>query len=397
MKWLAFSLSFASLFGAEFMIRPIDPPAALESGMPFLATSSNGTIYLSWIDMLGGKDHALRFSRWTGKAWAAPETIATGNHWFVNWADFPALAVLDDGSMLAHWLQRAPGDGKYGYGIQVARRSPRENKWTKIHGMSLDETSDYAGFLTFVPGEGKAVFLSPPSSAQHAGHDEHRKTMRFISFQTGGAVESDIEVDADTCSCCPTAIGRTKQGLIAAYRDHQGEIRDISIIRQLNGRWTSPQTLHPDGWKINGCPTDGPSLITHGDRVSIAWLTRAGGEAKVQLATSINAGETFAPPQRLDSGNPLGRPAIALAPDGSAAVAWIEKTEGEHNELRLRRIQKDGTSSEPLVVSKLPPARLSGFPKIAFSGENLVVVWRDQRVRAAIVGPSHFERRSQSK
>lgn len=402
MRWLRLWLAVVPMFAAD--IRRVDPPAAAESGMPFLASSPDGKLYLSWTDMLGGKDHAFRFSRWSGNQWTAPETIATGNNWFVNWADFPSIVVMDDGSMLAHWLTRADDGGKFGYGIRIAKRSAGEARWAEIHGMSLDEKTDYAGFLSFIPGEGKAVFLSPPqkpdSHHQVAAetpdhHGSHRKTLRFISFQANSKVESDLEVDADTCSCCPTTIGRTKRGLIAAYRDHQpSEIRDISIIRHINGHWTEPATLHPDGWKINGCPTDGPSLAIQGDQVAVTWLTRANGVAKVQIAASQNSGETFAKPIRLDSGNPLGRPAIAPVGKGSFVVVWIEKTTGEQNELRMRRVLADGGLEKTLVLAKVPAGRLAGFPKVAVSGEDIVVAWRDQKVRAVIVTPSQKDRKS---
>ncbi|HEU0121126.1 MAG TPA: hypothetical protein VFQ91_11425, partial [Bryobacteraceae bacterium] len=390
-----------SLLGAE--IKRIDPPASTESGMPYLAASPDGQVFLSWTDMLGGKNHAFRFSRWTRAGWRAPETIATGDNWFVNWADFPAMTILPDGTMLAHWLSRGSATAKFGYGIRVAKRAPGQAKWKEIHGMSLEEKSDYAGFLSFVPGEAKAVFLSPPigDSAHHgatAGHDDHgghRKTLRFLSFQNDGSVESDLEVDADTCSCCPTAIGRTKLGLIAAYRDHQaGEIRDISVIRQVKGHWSEPASLHEDGWKINGCPTDGPSLVTYGNSVAIAWLTRANGIPKVMIAVSSNNGKTFTKPIQIDSGNPLGRPAIVAYPQGGWAAIWLEKTGGEQNEIRLRRLSSDASLSGPIAIAKVPAGRLAGFPKLAASGQDLIVAWRDQQVRAALITFAQEERKN---
>ncbi len=395
MKSIFLLFTMASLGIAE--TRRVETPAAAESGMASLTKGPDGTVYLSWTDTLQPKEHALRFSRWTGSAWAEPETISRGQNWFANWADFPALTVLPNGSMLAHWLTRTDGGGSYGYGIRVAQRIPGLAQWREIHGIGLGNPTDYAGFLSFVPGEAAALFLAPPSAPQNASAGDHehghRKTVRQIGFDNKGKVKDEGEVDADACSCCQTAIGRTERGLIAAYRDHQpGEIRDIAIIRQIDGVWTKPRPLHNDGWKINGCPTDGPSLAASGSQVAIAWLTRAGEVPKVQVILSRDNGETFSKPVRLDSGNPLGRPSIVAANGGEFLVVWLEKLDANQNELRIKRVQANGDTSEPAVVARVPIGRAAGFPKIAATGEQILVAWRDQKVRTALLTTTQLKR-----
>ena len=389
-------LLFACLLPVIGQFRRIDPPALPDSGMPLLTSGPDGSIYLAWTETTPLKDHALRFSKWTGDSWTPPETITQGKNWFVNWADFGSLTVLPDRSMLAHWLPRAEGGGKFGYGIRIARRDPDRPVWKQIHGMSLEEKVDYAGFLTFAPGHGAATYLAPPKEAGHAAvaHDDehgHRKTARFIEFRADGTVETDKELDADVCSCCQTALGKTRNGWIAAYRDHlPGEIRDISVVRFANGVWTKPRTLSPDGWKINGCPTDGPALLAKDSNVAIAWLTRAGDVPKVQLALSSDEGRTFRRPVRIDSGNPLGRPAITAFDESSYLVTWLEKTANANPEIRIRRISYDGALSEPRTILQAPLGRASGFPKAVVSGENIFLAWRDERLRVALLSKSQF-------
>lgn len=409
--WMALYAAAALAFAAG--PESAQPPVGPQSGMPFLASAPDGSVYLSWIDPVESNQHALRFSRWDGTRWSAAETIAQGSNWFVNWADFPSIDVLPDGGLLAHWLTRSNAGSKFGYGIRIAKRDPGAKSWREIHGMSLDEPSDYAGFLAFVPGESEAIYLAPPAG-HHAGagghdgetHEEgHRKTARYIAFTGKGTLDKDIEVDADTCSCCQTAIARTSRGLIAAYRDHRpGEIRDISVIRLTQGGWTQPRTLNADGWKINGCPTDGPSIAARQSQVAIAWLTRANDSPKVQASLSHDGGETFSPPLRLDSGNPLGRPSIIALNAGAMNPAkrppaknsgyiavWLEKTAGETLEVRVRRIREDGSLGTPRVVAQAPAGRAAGFPKIAATGNQLLVVWRDQQVRATFFDQSELD------
>src|SRR5262245_41759050 len=94
---LVVSMTFAGCIArgpAEpLTVRHEDAPAAAGSGEPNLAVGPDGRVLLSWIEPAGEGAHGLRFSaRTTGGAWSAPQTIATGPGWFVNWADFPSVA-----------------------------------------------------------------------------------------------------------------------------------------------------------------------------------------------------------------------------------------------------------------------------------------------------------------
>lgn len=381
-------------------VQRVDPPSLDQSGMPFLTDGQAGPVWLSWTDPLGDKTHALRYSRWTGTQWSPPETVATGKNWFVNWGDFPSLTIQADGSMLAHWLTRAEGGGTYGYGIRVAKKAADASEWRQIFRVSLDEKEDYAGFLTFVPGGKAAIYLSPPSppgkAAPHGHEEGHRKTVRFVSFRDNGAVETDRELDSDACSCCQTAIGRTRSGLIAAYRDHlPGEIRDISVMRFENGTWTPPKLLHPDGWRINGCPTDGPAISADSSDVAITWLTRANDIPRIQVALSSDEGRTFRAPLRVDGGNPLGRPAIASFDKSNYVIVWLEKTSNSDAEIRLRRVTHDGRLLPSFTVAAAAAGRSTGFPKVAVTGEQILLAWRDQRVRAALLTKQQLKEREQ--
>jgi hypothetical protein len=204
-------------------------------------------------------------------------------------------------------------------------------------------------------------------------------------------LESDREIDADVCSCCQTAIAQTRKGLLVAYRDHQpGEVRDISILRFSDGAWSQPETLHRDGWVINGCPTEGPSAAARGDEVGIAWLTRANDRPRLQVKLSHDAGVTFHPPIQIDGGNPLGRPSLALFDSTSYLAVWLEKTTAGKAAIRLRRIGFDGRLQEPFTVAQAAAGRSTGFPKVAVTGNQIIVTWRDERVRAALIPKSQW-------
>ena len=100
-------------------VRQFETPAAAGSGEPNLAVAPDGRVLLSWIEPAGENQHSLRYAaRPKGGAWSKPETIASGSSWFVNWADFPSLATLPDGTLFAHWLAKS-GPGTYAYDVQA--------------------------------------------------------------------------------------------------------------------------------------------------------------------------------------------------------------------------------------------------------------------------------------
>lgn len=389
------------------------PPVAGESGMPFLAKGPDGKIHMVWIDYLPEGGHALRTAFWNGRRWSQAETIASGQKWFVNWADTPSIAVMPDGSMFAHWLVRAPEGGTYGYGIRIAHCPASGGAWREVHGINLEDKADYAGFLRFAPDAPFAVYLCPPVKAEagsdsedskqhhaqtgqvnHPHEEEHRKTFRLVEFHKDGSFARDREVDSDVCSCCPTALERTSDGWIAAYRDHlPGQIRDISVIRFDGERWSPPQTLHPDGWEIHGCPTEGPSIAATGADVAVAWLTRANKQPRIQYAVSRDGGKSFSDAVVLDDGSPVGRPQLVPLDVESFLAIWLEETEASRFDIRMRRIHHNGRRGPSVAVATVPAGRAAGLPRIAIHGDQILLAWRDERVQTLSLSVSEFLRK----
>jgi hypothetical protein len=92
---------------AAAQVTELPSPAQEGSIGPNLFAAADGRILLSWIDRLPGGRHALRFSVREGSGWSAPRLVAEGADWFVNWADFPSVVALPDGTLAAHWLVRS--------------------------------------------------------------------------------------------------------------------------------------------------------------------------------------------------------------------------------------------------------------------------------------------------
>lgn len=365
-------------------------PAPPGSGMYTLASAAGDAAYLSWIEPAAA-GHVLKFARLRDKTWGPAQEIARGDNWFVNWADKPAIVELADGKLMAHWLVNTPSKGAahYAYGLQVALSSDRGTTWRPVFDAGMDNTADYSGFMAFQAGarEVLATYLTPLARGASQADAGHIKTLRVARFDLAGRLRSDGQVDADVCTCCPLSMVETDAGPVIAYRDHRGgEVRDISVVRFVDGAWTEPSSVHRDGWVIAGCPTNGPAMAARGRRVAVAWFTAADDRPHVRLAFSDDAGAKFAAPATVDHGSPVGWPAVVLLDDGSAAVSWLERQASGAGELRVRAIGPSGNVGDSLLVATTASGRATGMPQMVRRGQELIVAWRqDDRLRSAAI------------
>ncbi|MYA08858.1 MAG: hypothetical protein F4060_04370 [Holophagales bacterium] len=396
--FIAFGISVLPT-AASAEMRLLDTPAAEMSSSYALNAGPDGTIVLSWVERLGEGGHALRFAELQGEKWGPATTIARGKNWFVNWIDHPAVVQLPGDRLAAHWLVHDEDrEGDYGYGIRLAFSEDRGETWREVFQASGDGVDGYAGFVAYarVADGFEMVYLSTvgddeaaPTAAGH-GEAEPRMALRSARFDAAGALVGDREVDADVCSCCTTAMAPSSDGLFLAFRDRrEGEFRDISFARLRDERWSSPKLVHRDGWRIRGCPTNGPALASSASGPAVAWFTAAGGESKVLAAFWNTTEQRFDDPIRIDYGSPRGWAGVATLEDGSAAVSWVERSESGHFELRVRRVSQDEGAGTPLTVAPVPAGRSAvGVPKLARSEGRLVFAWRDGGVRTAAIPAS---------
>ena len=201
---------------APIALRPIAPPAAPGSGEPNLAVAADGTVLLSWIEPDGESGHALRFASLdAGGAWSAPRTIAAGRDWFVNWADFPALAVLPDGTLFAHWLAKS-GPGTYAYDVRVASSRDGGKTWSRPVVPHRDGTPTEHGFVSMSPWSNEAmgvVWLDgrKTAAAAHGAHGQAGGEMALVhtTLDGDGGLGAETILDARVCDCCQTDMART--------------------------------------------------------------------------------------------------------------------------------------------------------------------------------------------
>ena len=379
---------------AALIIRPGQSPTDGDSREPELNATADGRIILSWVEKVGEKRYALRAAIRDENGWGESSMVAQGENWFVNWADFPSVIALNDGSLAAHWLVKS-GSGTYAYNVNIARSADGGKAWSKPIVPHTDNTQTEHGFVSLIPlldGRLGAVWLDGRNMKDMKETEEHAPaaesmTLRYAALDANGKLSDEVLLDERVCECCQTSAAMTSEGPIAAYRDRSPtEVRDIYFVKQINGTWTMPKPVHADNWEISGCPVNGPSVVADGRRVAVAWFTAANDVPHVKIAFSLDAGATFSEPIQVDDGETVGRVDAMLLPDGSALVCWLSGNV-EGGAIKVRRVRSDGNLGPPAVIAKTDISRSSGFPRMARLGNEVHFAWTEfgtpSRIRTA--------------
>lgn len=381
---------------APAKVTQVPNPAASEGLYPFLASdASGGNALMAWYEPDSGharseSDRArlkLLWAAYDGTDWTAPELITAGDQFFVNWADFPSLTQLDGAPLAAHWPKKVSG-GIYAYHVNMAFRT-ETGAWSEPITPHQDLSATEHGFVSMLPVDRNRVLAlwldgyrtQAPVEGEGA-HDGHGgdavMTLHSAMVHRDGSLAKEVEVDDSVCDCCQTAMARAGNRIIAVYRNRTSdEIRDIyrAVYDLDEGRWSEPVALSNDGWKIAGCPVNGPQIAAHGDTVIAAWFTAANDQPRSYMAVSTDGGLTFGQAVGLDNGSSIGRVGIAFNDSGEALLSWI----GAHEEPSrvYGRLWREAGLEVPFVIGEIDGSRASGFPRLAGLGNGFLVAWTE--------------------
>ncbi len=361
-------------------VKQLTSPASDSCAEPSLFTDKNGLVYLSWIEKRG-KESMLKFSTLANDQWTEPVVISSGKNWFVNWADYPLLSSDANGNLLAHFLEKSD-TAKFTYDVKLISSADAGKSWSNPKILHDDGKKAEHGFVSILPYK-EQFFVSwldgrktakEGDAASHAGH-HGEMTVRAAMINKDGSKTNDWELDGRVCDCCQTTAAITDNGPVVVYRDRSDdEIRDMSIVRFVNGEWTSPKTIFPDQWKIAGCPVNGPRADAIGNNLAIAWFSMPDKKNQVNIIFSEDGGETFKKPVRIDEGKSIGRVDMVMLDEKTAMVSWMEGSA-----IKAVKVHADGTKEPSVIIASSSESRSSGFPQMTKSGNKLFFAWTDEK------------------
>jgi hypothetical protein len=356
----------------------IGVPAAVGSDEPFLS-AAHDRILASWLEPAGNEGQmALRLASYREGRWSEPRTIVKRDDFFVNWADFPSIIEDRKGTLFAHWLQKR-GSAVYAYDVRMATSKDGGRTWSTGRLLNREGKMDEHGFVTLAPlpnGGVGAVWLDGRTMVE--GKEEGDMTLRYATIDGAGAIRSEVELDNRACECCTTGMAMANGHPVVVYRDRSPEeVRDIAVVRQTANGWSKPRLLHADGWKIAGCPVNGPQIDASGSKVVVAWFSAPTEHGHVYVSFSGDAGATFGNPVAIDDGAPLGRVDVVMLDPVTAVVSWLEQT-AAGAEIRARSVRRNGRLEPSVKITDSSPARAAGFARMARMGRDVFFAWTEQ-------------------
>ena len=358
---------------ADLVAEPLPSPTTGTSRAPQLAVAG-GRVILSWLEFANFQS-SLWFAERTPEGWSTPQMVVQGDDFVDNAADVPSVHPLGDDTLVAQWLH-----GDYGnpeaYDLALTWSEDRGQTWSAPTHPHSDGTAAQHGFASVfpAPAAGLGLVWLDGRDFSERGPTAGAMGLWAATYDGDGQQISERAIDTRVCDCCQTSAASTPDGVIVAYRDRsEDEVRDIRVVRLVDGQWSMPSLVHADDWTIHGCPVNGPAVAARGAHVAVAWFTAATEEGVTLLAYSTDGGQTFDAPVRVDDGLSRGLVDVELLPDESAAVSWVELT-STGSEFRARRVEPDGRRSPSMGIAEVVGGH---YPRLAQGRDELLFAWAE--------------------
>jgi hypothetical protein len=358
---------------AEF-VREIWSPARTGSFSPRVTAMQDGSTVLTWLEPENERTAALRYSFWRGGNWSAPATIVTAP-FSRHPSEAPGVIALSKTNFIAYWSQKPPNEKIRTQEVDVyfAVSTDEGIHWTAPALANIAGTGEESSYPSAAPVDANHAALVWLDGANWK--KQKRVSLMSRVVQSDGSTTEATVIDPDTCTCCPTSMVQTSSGLLAAYRGHTPEnIRDISLLHNVQGRWSQPRIVHADNWHFQGCPVNGPNLDVNGTTTALIWFSAPQDQPEVKVAFSDNGNSNFGAPIRIDEGNVIGRAQVVLLPERTALAFWVENKSGT-TRLLGRRVHDSGTLEPSFEVARGVGL---GYPHTVRLAKGAAVTWADE-------------------
>ena len=338
---------------------------------------------MSWVEK-DGRHARLRFARWRQGQWSKPKTLAEGDNWLVNYADYAQVSALDDDHFVASWLLRGDNPRRVDYHFLVSQSFDGGNSWSQPSTPLQAGLPGEHGFVTLQAVDDAVLVVWISEDAHSAGN----YLLRSARLTRNGRWQDIQQVDGRTCSCCHPAMTTHDGQILLAYRDRSmQEIRDMALSRYQNGRWSTPSSIHHDGWQIHGCPVQGPSISAAGEGFVTVWFTAAQNLPAINMAAQLASGNRVF--KQLQDKTASGFVDSVALPGQRVAMLWMSQEAGRAQHLNLQTIDlKDGRLSTR-VIRKMAH-RVIGFPSMQSFQQGVYIAYESDHKSIKLLRLNHL-------
>ncbi|MDH5563215.1 MAG: glycoside hydrolase [Nitrospirota bacterium] len=208
-------------------------------------------------------------------------------------------------------------------------------------------------------------------------------TYTSMSHDQGLTLSPNLKLDEPTCVCCRTFATTAPDGTVyVAWRKiFPGSIRETVVARSIDdGQSFSPSVIvGHDQWAYEGCPHRPATMgVDQHGRLYVAWYTEGPDDSPgVYFSYSDDQGATFTPRRQLNlsKGTFPDHPQLAVNQHGQLLVAWEEQSPVRREVVLSTSLDRGQTFSSPQKLN----TKKSKSPAVALNDEGqAVMTWLEQ-------------------
>lgn len=350
-----------------------------EADCVFLTSDEKDQPVISWCEADGKTDKKNFYMAWfdeSSGSFSSRIPVPIEQNANFHEEGMPKLAIKGDGTIIAVYETSAPTDSnKYAGFVHYIVSADKGKTWTTPVCLHADtvagKSHSFAAITRLSDGEIGACWLDESFDRRAGG-----RPVKFAKTNHDNRFENELIIDSVACQCCRIAMSSSAGGkLTVAFRDIiKDSIRDMSVSSSNdNGKSFSPaMPFSKDGWVINGCPHNGPSVATSDKNIYAAWFT--GGPQKGVYYCEMNDNkETVIKQLVSDHGRFIQ---LCLLSDGTRVLAYNENVqEGDktYNRIVLNKIEHDKIFASGDISAE---RSMASYPVIrAFEPGKIIVAW----------------------
>lgn len=253
-----------------------------EASCAYLTQDKAGNPVISWVEIdsttQNKQFYFAELDTLTNK-FSTPVAVPIPQNTSIHEEGMPKIAFKGDGTVFALFETSEPLKGsKWGVGdVRFIQSFDRGESWTMPHSIAPKDyrnqlSSSFSSLTRLSNGEIGVAWLSTSATPGQMG-----RPVKYAETIGADSLGHRAIIDTQACECCRTAISADASGnVVVAYRDLlDGQVRDISVsISRNNGTsFSAPVLFSEDNWVVNGCPHNGPSVVSSGESIFITWFT----------------------------------------------------------------------------------------------------------------------------
>ena len=342
--------------------------AGSDAAEPAIATASDGTVYLAWVNHGPQNQADVMLARYTSAAQLQESAVAVNSESGIATAwrgDPPTVSVAPDNTVFVSWTARDKSESGHASKLYVSASRDRGKTFDKpvkvnddarpaVHGMhSLAVGRDgriYVAWLderNVTPVPMKDMKMDPSKG----GHHMESNRELFIAYSTDGGrtFSANQRVATDVCPCCKTALAIGQDGHVyVSWRQVlPGDFRHIAVAGSTDGgkTFSTPVIVSDDQWVLKGCPVSGAGLSVGIDgKLQVLWYAGAENtQPGIYWSESQDGGKSFSPRKLLAPGFARSTPVLVSDGPNNPFAIW-ESSGTNGSEVRATSL---GALTEP--------------------------------------------------